>query len=149
MSALKYNSMIKNILIFLASWMLLILQSCCLSTKNTSLGNKIYISEYSFKELSIMYCLNRCCNSGATIIPETIIAYNFNEKWIIAKSDSEYYNPKNNFAYWVFNINNSPAKDLNENIKANLYGPLDSISFYKLLLEKDIKLKLINYLHDK
>jgi hypothetical protein len=141
--------MVKNFSILLVCWVLFAFQSCCFSTKNTSLGNKIYISEYSFKELSIMYCLDRCCNSGTTIIPETVVAYNFNEKWIIAKSDSEYYNPKNNFAYWVFNKNNSSTKDLNESIKANLYGPLDSALFYKLLFEKGIKLKLINYLHDK
>ena len=130
--------------------MLFIFQSCCFSTKNTSLGNKIYVSEYSVKELSIMYCTDRCCNSGLTVIPQTIVAYNFNEKWIVAKSDSNYNSSRKDFAYWIFNKEfSSTKKDLDESIKANLLGPLDSVSFYKLLSEKSIQLELMNYLPGK
>jgi hypothetical protein len=121
-------------------------QSCCLSTKNTSLGNDIKISEYSHKETSIVYCFDKCCNSGYTVVPETIVAYNFDENWIIAKSDSTYYNNQNDFAYWIFNRNiSSNGRGMYDSIKAHLIGPLDSTSFFRILSEKKIRLELANY----
>jgi len=134
-----------RILIFIS---LISFQSCCLfGTKNTSLGNGFKISEYSHKELQIMYCYDNCCNSGLTVIPETLIAYNYDKNWIIAKSDSTYYNGQNDFAYWVFKKDTtSSKKDMSDRIKANLIGPLDSTTFYRVISENNINLQLITYL---
>lgn len=92
-----------------------------------------------------MYCTDRCCNSGIPIIPQTVIGYNFDENWIIAKTDSYYYHIPKYYAYWVFNKKNIAENPKYEDFKANLTGPLDSITFNKILLEKNIRLKLINY----
>ena len=120
-------------------------ESCCFGNKNISLGNGFKLSEYSVKEVEIMYCLDNCCNSGYHVIPQTILAYNFNANWIIAKTDSSYYNGLNDFAYWIFKKTVLTTNDMDSTIKANLIGPLDSTKFYNLLLENNIKLQLINY----
>lgn len=125
---------------------LILFQSCCLGSKNTSLGNGYKISEFSIVENQIMYCVDKCCNSGSTIIPQTIIAYNFDENWIIAKTDSNYHNGLNDFAYWIFKKNGFLERDNDDSIKANLTGPLDSISFYHSLSARNIHLKLNDYL---
>jgi hypothetical protein len=120
-------------------------ESCCLGSKNISLGNGFKVSEFSVREVEIMYCLDNCCNSAYHVIPQTLVAYNFNANWIIAKTDSSYYNGLNDFAYWIFKKDAFSTKDLDSTIKANLIGPLDSMKFYNLLVEKNIKLQLINY----
>ena len=121
-------------------------QSCCISTKNISLGNCFKLSEFSWREVSIMYCDDKCCDIGTTVVPQTITAYNFDKNWIIAQSDSTYHNKRNDFAYWIFNKNiSSSSESRHDSIKANLAGPLDSLAFYKTLEEKGIRLELINY----
>ena len=93
-----------------------------------------------------MYCNDRCCDVGTTVVPQTITAYNFDENWIIAQSDSTYHNNFNDFAYWIFSkdISSSPENRY-DSIKAKLIGPLDSLTFYKTLEEKGIRLQLNNY----
>lgn len=94
-----------------------------------------------------MHCSDPCCNSGTWVVPETLVAYNFDSKWIIAKTDSTYYNNSEDFAYWIFNKDFSiPTKDLKDSINAHLIGPVDSVTFYKLLSEKGIRLQLKDYL---
>jgi hypothetical protein len=123
-----------------------VFQSCCFSSKNTSLGNDYKLSEYSHKETQIMYCFDNCCNSGYTVIPNTVIAYSFDDNWIIAKSDSSFDNHQNDFAYWIFKKKFSSSKEnMHDSIKTNLMGPLDSATFYKMLSDRNIHLQLINY----
>jgi|SRR6185369_11033843 len=133
-----------RILIF-AFFLLNTFESCCLSSKTISLGNGFKLSEYSVKEVEIMFCLDNCCNSAYHVIPQTIVAYNFNPDWIIAKTDSSYYNGLNDFAYWIFKKNAFTTADIDSVIEANLIGPIDSMKFYNLLLENNIKLQLISY----
>jgi len=94
-----------------------------------------------------MYCFDKCCNSGIEVIPQTVVEYNFDATWIIAKSDSTYYNNKNDYAYWIFDKNYSSNIEITDaSIKAHLTGPLDSVSFFNILSEKNIGLKLNKYL---
>jgi hypothetical protein len=134
-----------KIRISILSLFLLTIESCCPSTKNISLGNGFKLSEYSVREVEIMYCLDKCCNSAYRVIPQTILAYNFNAKWIIAKTDSSYLNGRNDFAYWIFKKPGYTTDNMDSIIKANLIGPLDSGEFYKLISEKYITLPLLNY----
>jgi hypothetical protein len=121
-------------------------QSCCFSTRNTPLGNGFKLSEYSYRETSIMYCFDNCCNSGFTVVPQTIVAYNFDKNWIIAKTDSTYHNNQNDFAYWIFKKSiSSNAQNMYDSIKANLTGPLDSASFFRILTEKNIQMELLDH----
>ncbi len=93
-----------------------------------------------------MYCFDNCCNSGYTVIPNTVMAYNFDDNWIIAKNDSNFDNHRSDFAYWIFKKNFSSSKEnMYDSIKANLIGPLDSATFYKMLSKRSIHLQLINY----
>jgi hypothetical protein len=135
----KYNIALKSLIL------IGLFQSCCFSTKNTSLGNGFKLSEYSYKETSIMYCFDNCCNSGYTVVPQTIVAYNFDKSWIIAKTDSTYNNNQNDFAYWIFKKHSSSnAQSMYDSIKVNLTGPLDSASFFKILTEKNIRMELVD-----
>jgi len=67
--------MYKNYILIL--FLIVILGSCCFSSKNTSLGKHLYVSEFSVKELQIMYCDDECCPSGQTVIPETFNCLQF------------------------------------------------------------------------
>jgi len=123
-----------------------LIQSCCFSTKNISLGDGFKLSEFSYKETSIMYCFGNCCNSGYTVVPQTIVAYNFDKSWIIAKTDSTYHNSQNDFAFWIFKKPiSSNAQNMYDSIKANLTGPLDSTSFFRILAENKMQMELIDH----
>ena len=76
---------------------------------------------------------------GIEIVPMTVTEFNFNEKWIIAKSMS--YREKSNIQYWIIKNDffDDPNVDL---IKANTIGPLDSITFGNNLKEKNIDIRL-------
>src|SRR5947207_13805150 len=102
-------------------------ESCCIGSKNISLGNGFKLSEYSFREVEIMYCLDNCCNNAYHVIPQTIVAYNFSQNWIIAKTDSSYYNGLNDYAYWIFKKDIFTTANIDSVIKANLIGPIDSM----------------------
>ncbi len=68
--------------------------------------------------------------SGITLVEPKVVKYNFNDKYIIAKTIGVY---DNEAKYWIID------KDL-----ADIKAPenLDSISFYNKLLNKKIDLEL-------
>ena len=68
--------------------------------------------------------------SGTTMVEPKVVKYNFNEKYIIAKSIGVY---ENQVKYWIIN------KGL---VQKKMPRSLDSISFYSELLNKRIDLKL-------
>lgn len=93
-----------------------------------------------------MYCFDNCCNSGYTVVPQTVVAYNYDADWIIAKSDPSFNNSKNDFSYWIFRKSFSSSKEnIHDSIQKNLTGPLDSLTFYKMLSENKVHLQLMNY----
>jgi hypothetical protein len=93
-----------------------------------------------------MYCNDPCCNSGLTVVPNTVVAYNFDLNWIIAKSDPNFDSKEKKWEFWIFRKpQKGNTKNLYESIQANLMGPLDSTMFYKMLSEKGITLQLINW----
>lgn len=76
--------------------------------------------------------------SSHYIVNEDIIEYNYNDRWILAKSSRQ--------NYWIIDkavpINLDDTINVYRNVKAGLIGPLDSLSFYKTLADKNIDLKL-------
>ena len=103
------------------------------------LGNNLYLSEYDNIDRKILYSEEECSGFGIEIVPMTVTEFNFNEKWIIAKSMS--YREKSNIQYWIIKNDffDDPNVDL---IKANTIGPLDSITFGNNLKEKNIDIRL-------
>jgi len=67
---------------------------------------------------------------GIEMVEPKVVEYNFNDKYIIAKTIGVY---KSKVKYWIID------KDL---AQSNMPKSLDSISFYTELLNKGINLKL-------
>ncbi|MGV3588356.1 MAG: hypothetical protein ACO1OF_15235 [Adhaeribacter sp.] len=70
-------------------------------------------------------------NSGVTIVPQVVIEYNFNKKYIIAKSKVIVPDNRKQL-YWI----------VNKEQKQDSVIELDSISFYKKLEELSININL-------
>jgi len=104
---------------------------------NKSLGDGYY---YVYdKPSSIIYSKeNNKGRDGTLVIPSStevvidysssVISYDANQKYIIAKTKDD----KQSIKYWLLEKSNYKIE--------NPLLPLDSISFYRILAEKDIKL---------
>jgi hypothetical protein len=119
--------------------------SCCPFTKEESLGNNFYLSEYDNVDRRILYSEESCSNSGIDIVPMTVMDYAYNSNWIIAKSSASRDSAKNK--YWIvdksFKVTIIQDNDSTINvIKSHVFGPFDSTTFFQLLLTKDIDLTL-------
>lgn len=115
------------------------LNSCCLFIKEDSLGNNLYLSEYDNDDRRIIYSEESCSGSGVEIIPMTVLEYDYDSKWIIAKSGAEGHESENE--YWI--IRNDFDSEPNSGIiKSNTLGPMNFESFSKELTNRQIKLKL-------
>lgn len=123
-----------------------------------NLGNNLYMRDWDCGKI-IMYCTGKrgkVCFAGRYVVPtyerrydnsgnysEMVENAKFNEQWIIVKSkvikESKYY-------YYLIDKNfNVDGLDWNKSdsiIQNHITGPLDSLRFYNLLEERDIKLKL-------
>ncbi len=94
-----------------------------------------------------MYCSDNCCNSGVDLVPQTVLAYDYNSKWIIAKADPTFNADDNYFTYWVIDKEFiSSTNNSYDSIKAHIRGPLDSATFFTILSKESINLKLKKYL---
>ena len=69
----------------------------------------------------------------------TVLEYDFNSEWIIAKSGNKRTN--SDFQYWIIK-NNYEVEPTAEVIKSNILGPLDLELFSKELVSRKIKLTL-------
>lgn len=121
---------------FLFLGMLFGICSCCFSVKEEYLGNNLYLSEYDNRDRRILYSEEKCSGSGFEIIPMTVTAYNFNDNWVIAESKSS-----ENYNYWIIQNSYTSIPTADE-IKRNTHGPLDSLSFYRIMEENSITLEL-------
>lgn len=88
---------------------------------------------------------SNCCNSGIELVPQMISHVNYNENWIIAKTENGQSN-----GYWIIKkIANSQSNiSTNEHIeqlKSNVTGPLDSLKFTSELQTMNIELELKNF----
>ena len=108
----------------------------------TSMGNNFSIVESDKDHVAINYCTSQCCDSGIPIVPSNITEYNFNSKWIIAKSINSSTN-----SYWIIEKEFKIESDshLREKIFNHVLGPLDSIDFRKKIDENKIELILTKY----
>jgi len=89
-----------------------------------------------------MYCSDGCCNSVIDVVPQTVLEYDYNSKWIIAKADSALY-----YTYWIIDKESISNKTDNyKNIKEHIRGPLDSVTFSSILSKDKINLRLKKYL---
>ena len=84
------------------------------------------------------------------VISWEVVAYNFNDRWIIARRDTTAYNFRMekhwNASYWIIDKDYDFSPDnYEEELKRQVIGPLDSISFYKTIKEYGIDLELDNW----
>lgn len=121
---------------------LLFSTSCCFNA-GKRLGNNFQFIVDNRDFQVILYCNDYCCNSGTDAVPPKVVSYNYNSKWIIAKS---YDRDKDSIYYWIidkdFKIEYDEHTD--KKLKQQIIGNLDSVSFYKKLEELNINLKLRN-----
>jgi len=115
------------------------LNSCCLFIKEESLGNNLYLSEYDNVDRRILYSKESCSGSGVEIVPMTVLEYDYDSKWIIAKSGTKGHESENE--YWIIR-NDFDSEPTSEIIMSNTLGPMNFESFSKELANRQIKLKL-------
>lgn len=125
----------------------LFFHSCCWSVKEDHLGKNFRLSEYDNVDRRILYSEERCSVSGIEIVPMTVTAYAYDSKWIIAKSRTSRFGRE--YQYWIidkgFKINDNTRYDKTSDvIKSHVAGPLDSVSFVKLVHANRIGLTLKN-----
>ena len=110
----------------------------------TSLGNNFSLVESDEKHVAIDYCVSKCCDSGIPIVPANITEYNFDTKWIVAKSENS-----TGSTYWVIDKNFKTkfgyGSDMREKILSNVLGPLDSVEFIKKIKQNHIDLAFKKY----
>ena len=132
------------LLILLASLMLVGCNNCWLA-RVVELGDDFALVESDDKWIEIFYSYNRGrkCFDGtntACVIPATVVAYNNDKHWIIAKSRSV---SDGSISYWIVNKDFRFTRlGYDEELKQQTIGPLDSIQFELKLRELDIPLKL-------
>lgn len=81
-----------------------------------------------------------CSSENAEVIPCEVIAYNYDERWIIAKSRT-----LRGYFYWIVDKQyNFSRLGYIEELKKQTIGPLDSLQFEKEKLKYNIKLELQN-----
>ena len=125
---------------------IVILPSCdyCKLWGVTTMGNGFSIVESDKDHVAIDYCTSKCCDSGIPIVPSNITEYNYDSKWIIAKSVNVTSN-----TYWIvdknFDIKLEYDNNMEKQILKHVLGPLDSADFYKKVNYNKIDLTLKKY----
>ena len=128
----------------------LFISSCSLSIL---LGDKNLGKGYFLFENGNFTCIVKSFKKtykggGLEIIPYQVTKYEFNKYYIIAIS----VEPKTNVrSFWIINkkipINLNICREsanFDKALKSNVIGPIDSITFYKILYKENIKLKFDN-----
>lgn len=96
-------------------------------------------------DISIIYCTSeKCCYAGISIVPSKVEDYNYNSKWIIAKSRGV-----NKTTYWMidkdFIAEFKYDSGMRKEILSHVFGPLDSLTFEQELINRNIDLKFSKY----
>ena len=117
--------------------------ACCPFIKAKELGHNFILSEYDNIDRRILYSKDKCSGSGIEVVPMTVLEYDTNTKWIIAKSAKSRLSL--DYEYWIidktFDISQNNDSTINI-IKSHIYGPLDSTTFVNRLDRQKIDLKL-------
>lgn len=110
--------------------------------KIVELGNNFALLQQD--DTDIEYSPNgsaNCYEGGVQVVPWEVVAYNFNDRWIIAKSNSK---AGDNPQYWIIDKLYDFSPDYRKELEKQTIGPLDSIGFCKALKEHNIALSLIS-----
>lgn len=118
--------------------------SCHSWMRIVEMGNNFALVEADDTSIHYDYSGGGNCFLGkyaAGVIPEQVLAYNYNDRWIIAKSGSR--DRSKECEYWIVDKDyNFTRLGYREELKAQTIGPLDSIQFYNKLKELGIDLGL-------
>lgn len=105
-------------------------QSCVFIRMDDSidLGNKYrYIQDYP--QTILYHIAEKYDGIGLNAVPPNVLSYNFNDTYIIAKNKEI---ESGEIKYWI----------IDKRIDFDNIKPIDSLTFYKTLLENNIELKL-------
>ena len=120
--------------------------SCHNWMRIVELGNNFALVEADDTSINYDYYGGQNCFLGkyaAGVVPVEVLAYNYNERWIIAKSGSEHRPQETTF--WIVDKDfNFTRLGFHEELKEQTIGPLDSLQFYQKLKELNINLELKN-----
>lgn len=117
--------------------------SCCKFFYGEDLiGNRFAVVEESKESRTINYCTSTvCCSSSFVLIPQHVESFDYDEKWIIAKSVQT-----NGEQFWIINkineidLSNCDKNDCVTKVKNNVIGPLFNSVFNTKLKELNIDL---------
>lgn len=113
-------------------------------TRTVELGNNFGLVENDNTQIQYDRRGDKECFysiESAVVVPAEVVAYNYDERWIIAKS--RHRNFKKNYSFWIIDKEYSFSRlGYHDELKRQTLGPLDSIQFQKELLRYGIKLKL-------
>lgn len=124
--------------IILIIGLLTTMYSCCPFVKEEYLGSNLYLSEYDDTDRAILYSEKSCSGGGIEIVPMTILEYDYNSEWIIAKSGDK--RKDSNIQYWIIK-NHFDSELTSELIKANRVGPLTEELFLREMATRQVQLK--------
>ena len=130
--------------LFLLFILLLVGCNCHSWMRIVELGNNFALVEADDTSINYDYYGGQNCFLGkyaAQVIPVEVLAYNYNERWIIAKSGDE-HRPQE-VAYWIVDKDFEFIRlGFHEELKKQTIGPLNSLQFDQKLKELNINLKL-------
>lgn len=132
-------------ILYLALVLLLVSCNSCWLYRIVELGNDFALVEADENDIEILYCRNRenVCFDGpnsAVVVPSKVVAYNSDDRWIIAKSHST---STHTYSYYIVDKEYDFTRlGYEEELKRQTIGPLDSIQFQKEKLRCGIKLTL-------
>lgn len=133
----------KNILLLFLT-LLQISCGCSSWTRTVELGNNFGLVEGDDTQIHYDRKGGEECfysSESAVVVPAEVVAYNYNDRWIIAKS--QYHNPNKEYSFWIIDKDyNFSRLGYPDELKKQTIGPLDSIQFQKEILKHNIKLKL-------
>lgn len=127
--------------------LILILQTGCGCgswTRTVELGNNFGLVENDNTQIQYDRRGDKECFysiESAVVVPAEVVAYNYDKRWIIAKS--RHRNFKKNYSFWIIDKECDFSRlGYHDELKRQTFGPLDSIQFQKELLRYGINLKL-------
>lgn len=132
-------------ILYLALVLLLVSCNSCWLSRVVELGNDFALVESDEEWIEIFYSHNRNggCFDGQNsevVVPSKVVAYNSDDRWIIAKSHST--STHTDSYYIVDKEYDFTRLGYEEELKRQTIGPLDSIQFQKEKLRCGIKLEL-------
>lgn len=128
-------------LFVISCWLFLIGCNICNAWGEKPLGNRFALVAAAKDYNSIVFCTSsKCCSVGLPIIDGNVENYAFNSRWIIAKARIKGQN-----TFWIidkdFNVEIKPDSGVMNKVLKYVSGPLDSLTFNKLLQERKIDLR--------